>query len=156
MEVTFYRFTEGRVSYWEAVRGKRTRVPGSMMALGRGDMPHDLQQLVVEATLGLDRGFWGSVADGATFRSTGRRRTQPGRDVISRNKPELDESEHVAGEHVGAWLAGRPTPCAAALDAMAVRWDALGDGEGLVTTWPDLADRGTVGPVRAQDLQRGR
>jgi len=156
VEVTFYRFTEGRVSYWEAVRGKRTRVPGSTMALGRGGMPHDLVQLVVEATLGLDRGFWGSVATGATFRSTGRKRTRPGRAVISRNKADLDESEHVAGDHVRAWAAGEPTPCAAALDAMAERWDALGDGEGLVTTWPDLADRGTVGPVRAQDLQRHR
>jgi hypothetical protein len=72
VEVTFYRLAEQRLSYWEAVRAKRTRVPGSMMALGRGGMPHDLQQLVVEATLGLDRGFWGSVAGGATFRSTGR------------------------------------------------------------------------------------
>ena len=41
MTVTFYKQTEKRLSYWEAVRGKRTRVPGSAMALGRGGMPHD-------------------------------------------------------------------------------------------------------------------
>ena len=48
-----------RLSYWEALRGKRTKVPGSRMALGRGDMPHDLKQLIVEATTGLENGFWG-------------------------------------------------------------------------------------------------
>jgi len=50
VKVTFYKLTEKRVSTWVAVRGKRSRIPGSTMALGRGDMPHDLLQLVVEAT----------------------------------------------------------------------------------------------------------
>jgi hypothetical protein len=30
-------------------------------------LPHDLAHFVVEGSLGLDRGFWGSVADGAEF-----------------------------------------------------------------------------------------
>jgi hypothetical protein len=44
--------------------GVRLRVPGYgfMRAL-----PHDLAHCVVEERLGLDRGFWGSVADGAEF-----------------------------------------------------------------------------------------
>ena len=144
MQVTFYKLTERRVSYWEAVRGKRTRVPGSMMALGRGGMPHDLLQLIVEASLGLDRGFWGSVASGATFRSTGRKRTRPGRQVIRENRDELDRAEVVAQQHVGRWLAGRPTPCAAAFDELGPRWDALGDGDGITVRWPDLAVLGTA------------
>jgi hypothetical protein len=144
VRVAFYKLTEQRVSYWEAVRGKRTLVPGSAMALGRGDTPHDLVQLVVEATLGIDRGFWGSVALGATFRSTGRKRTKPGRDVIRENRQELDEAEQLAGLHVERWRTGAATPCAEALDAVARRWEALADGEGLVVEWPTLADLGTT------------
>lgn len=144
MRVTFWKLTERRVSYWEAVRGAHTRVPGSHMALGRGGLPHDLSQLVVEACLGLDRGFWGSVAAGATFRSTGRRRTRPGREVIRRNRHQLDESEAIANDHVERWRAGETTPCADALDEMDARWRALADGEGLTVSWPDLAVLGTV------------
>jgi hypothetical protein len=141
VQVTFYKLTERRVSSWEAVRGKRTRVPGSTMALGRGGMPHDLLQLVVEATLGLDHGFWGCIADGATFRSTGRKRTRPGRAVIAAHRKELDEAEHIAGDHVARWEAAKPTPCAAALDEFDRRWRALGDGEGLTIEWPSLPAR---------------
>ena len=144
VEVTFFKLTEQRVSYWEAVRGRRTRVPGSMMALGRGGMPHDLFQLVVEAGLGLGQGFWGSVASGATFRSTGRKRTRPGRQVIRQNRAHLDQAEVLAQEHVGRWRAGRPTPCGAALDEIGQHWDALADGEGVTVRWPDLAVLGTA------------
>src|SRR4029453_14582884 len=43
------------------------------------DLPHDLAQFVVEATLSLEEGFWNLVANGATFKSIGCRRTKPGR-----------------------------------------------------------------------------
>lgn len=142
--MTFWKLTEHRITYWAAVRSKGRRVPGSPMALGRGDLPHDLSQMVVEAVLGLDRGFWGSVAAGATFRSTGRKRTGPGRAVIAANKDGLDAAEVVANDHVGRWHRGEPTECAAALDAMAQRWRTLGDGEGLVVDWPSLRDLGTT------------
>jgi hypothetical protein len=36
------------------------------MASGR-TLPHDLSTFVVEGALGLRHGFWGCVADGATF-----------------------------------------------------------------------------------------
>lgn len=141
VRVTFWKLVEEHCSYWEAVVGKRTRVPGTCMALGRpdGGLPHDLLQLVVEGAVGLDRGFWGSVAAGATFRSTGRKRTRPGRAVIAGNRPEIVASEHVVGEHVRRWTAGEPTPAAAALDEHLARWRDLGDGEGLVVEWPSLA-----------------
>jgi hypothetical protein len=46
-------------------------------------LPHDLAQFVVEGILGLQHGFWGLLANGATFKSVpGRRRTKPGQQVI--------------------------------------------------------------------------
>jgi hypothetical protein len=52
------------------------------MASG-GNLPHDLTQFVVEATLGVQEGFWGLLANGATFESVaGRRSTKPGRQLI--------------------------------------------------------------------------
>lgn len=144
MQVTFYKLTEQRVSYWEAVRPKRVRVPGSPMAIGRGGPPHDLLQLVVEAALGIERGFWGSVASGATFRSTGRKRTPQGKAVIAANRDALDEAERVANETVRRWEAGEPTPASAVLDEWNDRWQALSAGQGLVVEWPTLAFLGTV------------
>ena len=144
MRVTFFKLVEDRRSYWEAVRGKRTRVPGTPMALGRGGMPHDLLQLLVEGSVGIDDGFWGSVAAGATFKSTGRKRTRPGRAVIARNRDGIDRAEHVVGHHLRRWGQGKPTPCAAVLDAYAERWEALEDGEGLTLGWPDLTFLGKV------------
>jgi len=55
--------------------GVQLRVPG--YAFTRA-LPHDLAHFVIEDTLRLDRGFWGSVARGAEFRGmeriAGRRR----------------------------------------------------------------------------------
>lgn len=138
MEVTFRKLLEQRLSTWDAVRGERTRIPGTTMALGRGGIPHDLIQLVIEGTLGLDRGFWGSLAAGATFKSTGRKRTKPGRTVIARNRNDLDAAEHIVNEHYVRWKVAQPTPAAATLEAMRARWDALGDGGELTIEWPTL------------------
>jgi hypothetical protein len=138
VRVTFTKPIERRLSTWEAVRGKRARVPGSTMALGRGRIPHDLIQLVVEATMGVDHGFWGCVADGATFKSTGRKRTKPGRRVIAEHRLDIARSEAVVADHVARWSAGRPTPCAEPLADFDGRWCALGDGESLTVVWPSL------------------
>ncbi len=136
--MTFRKLVEKRATTWEASCGKRTRVPGSTRALGRGGLPHDLIQMVVESVAGLDRGFWASVAAGATFNSMPVKRTRPGRAAIARNRKELDEAERVAGEHYGRWEQGLPTPAAAYLDDIRRRWDALGDGGELVVEWPSL------------------
>jgi hypothetical protein len=134
--VTFRKLVEQRLASWEAVRGKRTRVPGTAMALGRGDLPHDLIQLVVESALRIEHGFWGCVADGATFKSLGRKRTRPGRAVIASHRADLDRGERLVGEHVGAWRAGAPTPAATALGEMERLWRALPDGGTIVVEWP--------------------
>jgi hypothetical protein len=138
VKVTFTKMVEKRVTTWTAVRGKRTVVPGTTMALGRGGMPHDLEQFVVEAVVGLEHGFWGSVADGATFRSLGRKRTKPGREVVRRNRIEIELSEHIVHDHVDRWRAGEPTPCADRLTEFDGRWRALGDGDSLTVVWATL------------------
>src|SRR4051794_35978222 len=110
MQVTFTRHdAKGRrACSWHATRAKRVRVPGPYMAAGAG-LPHDLAQYVVEAAVGFDNGFWGLVARGATFRSTGRKRTKPGRAIIAANRDALDESEQVAAVHLEAWRRGDVT-----------------------------------------------
>ena len=77
MEVTFRKGKQGRTCGWVALRPPRTTVPGTTMAAG-GDVPHDLATFVIEQALGIEHGFWGCVAAGATFRTLGRRRTPRG------------------------------------------------------------------------------
>ena len=138
MRVTYRKLIEERVSTWDAVRGRRTQVPGTTMALGRGGLPHDLVQMIVEATIGIDRGFWGSVAKGATFRSTGRKRTRPGRAVIAANRETIAAAEGVVAEHLYRWQHGMPTPAAVHFDELSRCWDSLEDRGQLTVEWPTL------------------
>lgn len=69
-----------------------------------GVIPHDLAHFVVEQALGIRRGFWGSVADGAVFDSlthvAGRRRPHAARrskDVWKANATALTEVEILVG-----------------------------------------------------------
>jgi hypothetical protein len=135
MQVTFYKLKNGRCCGWSAVPPKRKRFDGTTMAGGR-DLPHDLAQFVVESALGLDHGFWGLLARGATFKSVpGRRQTRPGREIISKNRQSLNAVEHQVNQHVTAWRTGAPTPVRAALDVMFARWNALQVGEELRVAW---------------------
>lgn len=134
MEVRFTRGNKGRTCRWEALRPPRTRVPGPSMAAG-GDLPHDLATFVIEQTLGLEHGFWGCVAEGATFKTLGRKRTPQGRAVIGRHVDELDEAERRVNEVYFSWRQGEPTEADAELDGMLERWRRLGEGEELVLTW---------------------
>ena len=136
MEVRFGKGKGGRVCSWTALRRKRIRVPGPSMAAG-GDIPHDLVTFVVEQTLGIRHGFWGCVAEGATFRTLGRKRTEDGKAVIQRYGKELDEAEWRVNDVYFAWRAGGDTPVDAALDEILATWRNLGEGEELVLTWPD-------------------
>ncbi len=138
MRVTFWKLIEQRRSTWEAVRGKRTRIPGTSMALGRGDLPHDLSQMVVEGALGLEHGFWGCVAAGATFKSLGRKRTRPGMAIIAAHREQLAAAEQAAGEHIRRWESNQATPAAKKLTEVDAAWRSLGDGEHLTIDWPTL------------------
>jgi hypothetical protein len=139
MQVRFFIADERkRVSSWTAVRAKRTRVPGSFMAYG-DDVPHDLVQYVVEAATGYENGFWGLVARGATFKSTGRRRTKPGRALIAAHRRELAGSEQLAQQHVAEWRSGLDTGVAQRLRAAEEQWRSLEPGDEIVFEWPSPA-----------------
>ncbi len=146
MEVRFTRGSKGRTCSWVALRPPRTRVPGPTMAAG-GDLPHDLATFVIEQALGLEHGFWGCVAAGATFRSLGRKRTPQGKAVIGRHLDELDAAEARVNEVYFAWRRGEPTEVDAELAAMLERWRGLAEGEELVVTW-DPAPRARAGRRR--------
>lgn len=132
MVVTFRKV--GRGCAWTALRPPRTRVPGPTMAAG-GDLPHDLATFVVERQLGIEHGFWGCVAAGATFRTLGRKRTPQGKAVITAHADELDAAERRVNEVYFAWRDGRSTPVDDALDTMLGRWRALEDGGELQVEW---------------------
>jgi hypothetical protein len=132
MVVTFRK--QKRTCSWTALRPPRTRVPGPTMAAG-ADLPHDLNTFVIEQALGMERGFWGSVARGATFRSLGRKRTPQGKSVIAANVDALDAAEQQVNAVHSAWRAGEETPFDAELDDMLRRWRALAEGDELVLEW---------------------
>ncbi|MGE3620882.1 MAG: hypothetical protein AB7L84_10520 [Acidimicrobiia bacterium] len=134
MEVRFRKGDDGRTCGWAALRPPRTRVPGPTMAAG-GDVPHDLATFVIEEALGIDHGFWGCVAEGATFRSLGRKRTERGRIVIRRHLAELDQAEARVNEVYFAWRRGEPTPVDEVLDRTLAEWRAVPGGGELVRTW---------------------
>lgn len=136
--VAFYRDDEARVTGWHAVRGRRTAIPGTVMALGRGDISHDLAQYIVEAATGTQDGFWGLLAKGATFRSIGRKRTPQGRALIAAHRDTLRGAEQLAGAHIAEWRRGASTPVARALDDAARMFAALKPGEHLTYQWPSV------------------
>lgn len=94
------------------------------------------------------------MANGATFKSLGRRQTKPGRQLIAAHRAELDEAERIVNAHVQAWRDGDPTPVGLALEAMLVRWRALAVGEELVVEWPTRRLPKTPTRVRTAPTQR--
>ena len=113
------------------------------MARGKG-IPHDLAQYVIEAATGYRGGFWELVSKGATFKSTGRKRTKPGRAVIAAHRDELAGAERLAGEHMQRWQVGERTPITEALGRALGQWDEMSLHECLVFEWPSA--HGDVGP----------
>jgi hypothetical protein len=105
------------------------------MAAG-ADVPHDLATFAIEEALGIEHGFWGCVAEGATFRSLGRTRTPQGTAVITRHLDALEQAEQRVNEVFFAWRRGEPTPADAALDLALIAWRQLEEGEELVLAWP--------------------
>jgi hypothetical protein len=111
------------------------------MAGGKG-IPHDLAQYVIEAATGYRNGFWELVSKGATFKSTGRRRTKPGRAMIADHRAELAGAEQVAGLHLQRWKAGDVSPVSEALSRALDQWNDLKAGQRLAFDWP--SPRGDV------------
>lgn len=109
------------------------------MAAG-ADLPHDLYTFVIEHALALEHGFWGCVAEGATFKTLGRKRTPQGRAIIARHLADLDDAEKRVNEIYFAWREGIPTELDRELGEMLDRWRSLDDGQDLVAEWP-IGDR---------------
>ena len=126
-----------RMVRWDAVRSRGIVVPGTLMGVGRTDaLPHDLGQYVIEAATGFPNGFWGLLAKGATYKTTGRKRTRPGRAVIAAHRDELLESEQLAARHLTQWHAGETTPVTEALDQVHRQWLGLRLDQRIVFVWP--------------------
>jgi hypothetical protein len=135
MHVEFYKLDGGRLCGWTATPPKRRPFVGTTMASGK-DIPHDLGQFVVESALELREGFWGLLANGASFKSVpGRRLTKPGREITRAHYAALVEVEGIVNGHVSAWRRGAATPVGSALDDMYRRWRALTPGETLSLKW---------------------
>jgi hypothetical protein len=144
MRVEFFKPSEKHaLCAWEAFRGKRTVVPGTVMAAG-ASLAHDLAQYVIEAATRYENGFWGLLARGATFKSTGRKVTKPGRALIVAHRAELASAEALAGEHLHRWAAGAATPVTRALDEALGQWRELAPAERFVFEWPSPDGRVTV------------
>jgi hypothetical protein len=105
------------------------------MAAGKS-IPHDLAQYVIEASTGYEGGFWDLVAHGATFKSTGRRRTKPGRAVIAAHRDELAGAEQMAGFHLAQWRADVRSPVSENLQRALGQWNDLREGQRLRFAWP--------------------
>ena len=116
---------------------------------GEKTIPHDLAQYVIEAATGYRGGFWDLISKGATFKSTGRRRTKPGRAVIADHRNELAGAEKLAGEHLQRWRAGEASSVSQALDRALHQWNGLSVHECLIFEWPSAT--GTVGSRDGED-----
>lgn len=98
MQLTVIRLDDRR---YETVIRRRDGVRYRVKGVGHMyDIPHDLAHLAVEQPLRLERGFWGSVADGAVFTTLtyldGRRKpgaAQRSRQVLKANHGTIGEAE---------------------------------------------------------------
>ncbi len=142
VEVTFTKQEDPKHFPPWVLRVGKTRVVGSHLGCRPVDhLPHDVVTFVVERELGIDDGFFATVAAGGTFRSLSKKRHAAGKAVIARNRTGIDRAEVVANTHWAEWLHGRPTPCANALDRALADWLATAPGESLTLSW-DLALHG--------------
>jgi len=117
-------------------------------------MPHDLVHAVVETALGIDDGFWGAMARGATFLGfelvTPGRHRRSGMKVLRRGGDAVMDAELRVAWAYRAWsglpVEGRgvgkaPLDAAALartgprLDAAAERWAAVPVGGELLWRW---------------------
>ncbi|MFF3322424.1 hypothetical protein [Streptomyces sp. NPDC002889] len=132
-------------------RGPDVRLPAQPVG---PTMPHDLVHLAVEQALGLADGFWGAVAQGATFQGfellTAGRHRRSGLKVLRRKGDAVMAAELSVNWAYRVWsglpIEGRgigrsplhDTDLARtgpALDAAASRWAAVDEGDCLICHW---------------------
>ncbi|MBQ0997115.1 hypothetical protein [Streptomyces sp. RK62] len=117
-------------------------------------MPHDLVHAVVETALGIEDGFWGATARGATFQGfllvTAGRHRRSGLKVLRRDGDAVLAAElrvnwayrvwrglPTEGRGAGPALltAYEPARTGPRLDTAAARWAAVPEGGALVRRW---------------------
>ncbi|MCU1400944.1 MAG: hypothetical protein JWN62_4053 [Acidimicrobiales bacterium] len=152
LTITFHKSSGYRpLAWWSARRRTGGTMQGGHMPIGHGVIPHDLAHLATEASLGIEDGFWGLLARGATFRhGTDRRPTRTGRALISTNRAGLHAAEQLGNLHHGLWVHGHPTPVAATFDRLAEAWRGIPDGGTMTVTWPLATTRPVVATTPAQ------
>lgn len=132
-------------------RGPDVRLPAQPTG---PTVPHDLVHAAVEQALGLTDGFWGAVAQGATFQgfelvAPGRHR-RSGLKVLRRKGEAVLAAEPAVNWAYRVW-SGLPTEgrgigrgplddtdlarTGPALDAAAARWAAVEEGDCLTWRW---------------------
>ena len=125
-----------------AVRPDGTVVELVVYAYGDAP-PHDLVHFAVESALGLEWGFWGLLAAGATFDALA--------EVGTHGRPPAGDATLVA-EHVADLLAAEAlanggfrdhAEAVAAVEAIHAQWQTVAVGGKLRLTWPaaDIATR---------------
>ena len=93
MKIVVTRVDSHRYSTVVERDGVRLHVPGYGFMR---PLPHDLAHFVVEGSLGLNRGFWGSVADGGAFSGMER--------IEGRQKPHAAQTAKTTGKDNAEYL----------------------------------------------------
>jgi hypothetical protein len=134
----------------------RKPFPVSHMA-GASRLPHDLATFVIERDLSIAGGFFNLVAHGAVFRSSGRRITRSGRDLIIANRAALEDAERTVHQVQSLWGRHQTSPAGLALTDADERWRALDPGHSLELAWfrLPLPARPAARSGRARHMRRG-
>ena len=146
MEVTFTK-TSDRTCSQRVVRddGASFEMPHLHC---NGSLPHDMVHFIVERELGLNRGFWGSVAAGAVF---------SGMNMVVGKKPPHAEARSKAILHeIAKTGSGTDAECIAAKLFTLMQKKLEGDWQAarsiLAATWrPNKPSRG---PLTPEELRR--
>ncbi|MFJ6947519.1 hypothetical protein ACISU4_23225 [Streptomyces wuyuanensis] len=132
-------------------RGPDVRLPAQPTG---PTMPHDLVHAAVEGALGITDGFWGAMAEGATFQGfaplTPGRHRRSGLRVLRRKGDRVMAAELAVNWAYRVWT-GLPTEgrgigrapldtdalarTGPALDEASARWTAVAERDGLVRHW---------------------
>ncbi|MCZ7462285.1 hypothetical protein [Streptomyces sp. WMMC940] len=152
MEMSFRKLPDNQHEILvRARKGPDVRLPAQSVG---PTMPHDLVHAVVETALGIDDGFWGAMARGATFQGfelvTPRRHRRSGMKVLRRGGAAVMAAELSVNWAYRVWRGlategrgvGRAPIDAEALartgprlSAAAARWAALPEGGELLWRW---------------------
>ncbi|MFJ2476404.1 hypothetical protein ACIOWI_26085 [Streptomyces sp. NPDC087659] len=132
-------------------RGPDVRLPAQPTG---PTLPHDLVHAAVERTLGITDGFWGAMAEGATFQGfepvAPARHRRSGLKVLRRKGDRVMAAEMAVNWAYRVW-SGLPTEgrgigrapldddtlarTGPALDEASARWQAVAEGDSLIWHW---------------------